>query len=241
MNLLKLLISITLRLFFMTMLSKIILSGVLPFCHLEHDEFNMVIYELANGPVKFDETRLSSLKFNPLIPGNSNLTLSSDLDPESNFDFDKRHCKYHTEHKINELSDKTSSSGNSIYFPLLHLNIRSLNRSFDNLVNFLASITSKFSVIGISKTWLADFDHTVDIDGYNFIHKHRPSRTGGGVGMYLDVDIEFKFGNDLSIDTDESLSVESLFIEVCRLKRNNLIVGVIYRPPDSDVKDFAKN
>ena len=41
----------------------------------------------ANGPVKFDETRLSSVKFNPLIPGNSNLALSSDLDPDSNFDF----------------------------------------------------------------------------------------------------------------------------------------------------------
>lgn len=167
-------------------------------------------------------------------------TLSSDLDPDSNFDFDKLHCEYHTEHKFNELSDKTSSSGNSSYFSLLHLNIRSLNRSLDNLVNFLASITSKLSVIGISETWLADSDHTVDIDGYNFIHKPRPSRTVGGVGMYLNVDIEFKFRNDLSIDTDESLPVESLFIKLCRPKRNNLIVGVIYRPPDSDVNDFAK-
>ena len=43
------------------------------------------------------------------------------------------------------------------------------------------------------------------------------------------------------MDTDESLSVESLFIEVCRPKRNNLIVGVIYRPPDSDVNDFVKS
>ena len=41
----------------------------------------------ANGPVKFDETRLSSVKFNPLIPGNSNLALSSDLDRDCNFDF----------------------------------------------------------------------------------------------------------------------------------------------------------
>ena len=49
----------------MMMLSKIMLSGVLPFSHLEDDEFNMVIYELANGPLKFDETRLFNLKFNP--------------------------------------------------------------------------------------------------------------------------------------------------------------------------------
>ena len=67
----------------MVMLSKIMLSGVLPFCHVEDDEFNMVIYELANGPVKFDEIRLRSLKFYPRIPGNSNLALSSDLDQAS--------------------------------------------------------------------------------------------------------------------------------------------------------------
>ena len=77
------------------------------------------------------------------------------------------------------------------------MNIRSLNRNFDNLVNFLASIKSKVSVIGISDTWLADSDHTVDIDGYSFIHKYRPSRPVGEVGMYLDVDLEFKFRNDL--------------------------------------------
>ena len=92
------------------------------------------------------------------------------------------------------------------------MKIRSLNRNFDNLVNFFTSIKSKFSVIGISETWLADSDHTVD--SYNFIYKHRPSRAGGGVGMHLDVDLAFKFRNDLSRDTDESLSVESLFIEV---------------------------
>ena len=37
----------------------------------------------------------------------------------------------------------------------------------------------------MSETWLADSDHTNDTDGYNFIHKHRPNRPGGGVGMYL--------------------------------------------------------
>ena len=47
--------------------------------------------------------------------------------------------------------------------------------------------------------------------------------------MHLDVDLAFKFRNDLSIVTDESFSVESLFIEVSRPKRNKLIVGVIYR------------
>lgn len=73
------------------MLSKLMPSGVLPFCRLEDEEFNIVIYELANGPVKLSEVRFFSLKFNPLIPGNRNLALSSDLNPDYYYNFDKLH------------------------------------------------------------------------------------------------------------------------------------------------------
>lgn len=105
------------------------------------------------------------------------------------------------------------------------MKIRSLNRNFDNLVNFFTSIKSKFSVTGISETTIP----LILIVITSLFHKHRPSRPGGGVGMHLDVDLALKFRNDLSIVTDESLSVESLFIEVSRPKRNKLIVRVIYR------------
>ena len=93
--------------------------------------------------------------------------------------------------------DKIGSSDNSICFWLLRLNIRSLNRSYDNLINCLASIKNRFSVIGISEKWLrVHSDHAVDIDGNTFAHNHRPNRPGGGVGMYIDADLEFKFRDD---------------------------------------------
>ena len=52
--------------------------------------------------------------------------------------------------------DKIGSSDNLICFSLLHLNIRSLNRHYDNLINCLARIKNRFSVIGISRKrgWL---------------------------------------------------------------------------------------
>ena len=77
--------------------------------------------------------------------------------------------------------DQIGSSDNSICFSLLQV-----------------SIKNKFSVIGISETWLAHSDHAVDID--NFVHKRRPNRPGGGVGMYTDADLEFKFRDELAID-----------------------------------------
>ena len=65
----------------------------------------------------------------------------------------------------------------------LHMNIRSLSNKFDQLKNFLGQLRLKFPIIGISETWLDDCYHFSDIAGYNFLHKPRVNRVGGGVGL----------------------------------------------------------
>ena len=92
-----------------------------------------------------------------------------------------------------------------------------------------------FSIIGISETWLKDSDHFCGIAGYNFIHDFRNQRSGGGVGLYLKQEFEFKRRPDLYFAND---SAESLFVEVERTKEKNLIVGIIYRPPEQNIIDF---
>jgi len=166
-----------------------ICTDSLPFCHLDDDEFSVAIYELANGTVNFNSDRLLSLKFNPLIPGKRNLALSSDLDPDSNFNFDMFRCDYFTESQFNELFHKTRSSFSNC-FSLLHLNVRSLSRNYDNFTSFLANIEGTFSIMGVSETWLKDSGHSFDIMGYDFIHNPRPNRIGGGVGIYVNNDLE---------------------------------------------------
>jgi len=164
-----------------------ICTDSLPFCHLDDDEFSVAIYELANGTVNFNSDRLFSLKFNPLPPGNRNLALSSDLDPDSNFKFYMFRCDYFTESQFNELFHETRSSFSNC-FSLLHLNIRSLSRNYDNFTSFLANIDGKFSIMGVSETWLKDSGYSFDIVGYDFIHNARPSWIGGGVGIYVNND-----------------------------------------------------
>ena len=111
----------------------------------------------------------------------------------------------------------------------LHLNIRNLSRNIDSLTNMMTEINTKFSVNGISETWLQDISHAVDIDGYNFVHNHRSDRTGGGVGHYLTSKLVYKTRNDLKL-LDRQCA-ESLFIEICRPKEKSVIVGIIYRHP----------
>ena len=50
-----------------------------------------------------------------------------------------------------------------------------------------------FSVTGVSETWLTHCTAELAIiTGYNFVYSHRKSKTGGGVGIYLQQNANFQ-------------------------------------------------
>ena len=57
-----------------------------------------------------------------------------------------------------------------------------------------------------------------------------------GVGLYISNDLEFKLREDLSLHN--AYIVESLFIEEIRPREKNIIVGIVYRPPNHRLDDF---
>lgn len=94
----------------------------------------------------------------------------------------------------------------------------------------------KVPIVGISETWLDDCHHFSDIAGYNFLHKLRVTRVGGGVSLYIGEHLNYKERPELAFTVDGS--AESLFAEINRTKEKNVIVGIIYRPPDSNLNEF---
>lgn len=72
-------------------------------------------------------------------------------------------------------------------------------------------IDFKFSV-GISETWLDESSQSVEIDGFDFIHKPRANRAGGGVGLFISNDLNFKLRNDLNFVN--TVVAECQFIEI---------------------------
>ena len=60
----------------------------------------------------------------------------------------------------------------------------------------------------------------------------------GGVGIYIKDTLKFIKRPDLEITLD---GVETLFIELPRVKLDNVIVACICRHPHSDRKDFNVN
>ena len=65
----------------------------LPFQNLDNESFELVINEMSNGSMGFDSDRFACLKLNPLsLDRYKNLSLSQNLDPDSNFFSDVFNC-----------------------------------------------------------------------------------------------------------------------------------------------------
>ena len=95
----------------------------LPFCNLDDDEFQLVINELRNGPVRFNPERFECLNYNPfLLNSNYDLTRSNNIDPDTYLTTNKFSCDYFVENQFNKMLSKN----NPIDLSLLRLNIRSL-------------------------------------------------------------------------------------------------------------------
>ena len=68
--------------------------------------------------------------------------------------------------------------------------------------------------------------------------KCRSNKKGGGVSLYINEKIPFIERHDLNVFNEY---IESVFIEIDKPKLNvekNVIIGVIYRPPNTDIEIF---
>ena len=66
-----------------------------------------------------------------------------------------------------------------------------------------------------------------EIDGYSYVASHRKDRGGGGVIIYIDEDASYK---SLISISDEMCSIVAIYLEEL-----NLIVFMVYRPPQTIV------
>jgi hypothetical protein len=54
--------------------------------------------------------------------------------------------------------------------------------------------------------------------------------------MYISNDIQYKTRKDLNENIEDS--IETMFIEISNPNSKNLIIGVIYRPPNNKIESF---
>ena len=94
-------------------------------------------------------------------------------------------------------------------------------------------------MIEICETWLnIDNESQIQLRGYSFVNNNRNVKTGGGVGMFISSVINFHVRNDLNLQRDGVL--ESIFVETSLRKNEKIIIGTIYRPPNSNFNDLKQ-
>jgi exonuclease III len=163
------------------------------------------------------------------------------FDSPSNLDYDffssnsnKINTPYYS---TNELS-KLNIGGFSVF----HLNIRSLQKNFDNFKFFLQSCNTNFDVICLSETWCdtqVANNSLYHLPNYTVIEQVRTTgKRGGGILMY--VSNIYSYINRTGFSTS-SPHAETLFIELSFPKSKNIILGIIYRPPNGKYGVFKNN
>ena len=148
---------------------------------------------------------------------------------------------------INELNNHitTSSTDEEKVFSTFFLNIDGNPTNFDNFAVQMASISHKFSVIGLAETNTdPENGNLYQLQEYSPIYQSRyfiNSRNeykskGSGVCLYVHNGLNFNKDEKLSIC---KASIETLFITITNTPEH-IKVGVVYRPPNSPLDEFNK-
>ena len=121
-----------------------------------------------------------------------------------------------------------------------HVNIRSANRNFEKLRLFLNVNLRTAPIIGLSETWFTETTSSgslTTLPDYNIVSNNRSTKSGGGVAIYVPRSIDYAIKKELKIMNDV---IESLFVEITIENGKNILLGVIYKPPQSNYNDFME-
>ena len=126
---------------------------------------------------------------------------------------------------LNELSSVVKP-----HLSALHLNIRSLCKHIDELHNLLDNIPFEFDIIACSKTWITPQvdPESIKIAGYNLLTDNRKFSIRGRVALYLKSNVNYMLRDDLKID-----GIENIWLDT-----QDLLIGVIYNPPNRCQHEF---
>ena len=172
-----------------------------------------------------DFTVLNEYNLTPFEWNSKTTSPLFDLDPDMQF------------YRVStELSIKSSCMS------LLCYNVRSLVNKLSRFQELVSELNWEFDIIGITETWINENNYDLfSLPNYHEPYqKYRTNKKGGGVLLYVRDSIQYKIRPDLHMEQD---FIENIFIEIesqCLNTTKNVIIGLIYRVPDSNIDLFNK-
>ena len=212
------------------------ITDELPFVSISDADF---ANEYGAFYFKFDAAKTLKFNMDPLENDN-NFISNPEIDPDVNhynFVFNNI-LDYSDSNQLNKILNNVNSVNLQ---SILYLNAQNLYSHQDIFYANMKCVQHKFSVLAFCETHTDTSTETsIEIPGYNKLIKSRIGRRGGGVALFFDSDINIgvKRRNDLEC-TDDSI-MESMFVQITQhgLSVKDVIIGVIYRPPNTNVQLF---
>ena len=153
-----------------------------------HGQFNNSLS--SELQTKKDLDRLPSLHDIDLFSLNVD---NSNFSSNCNSSTSATRCRYYSPHSFSQLK-KTLKEPKEYYFSLFHNNVRSLKANIENLqTHLLNELDFHFNVIAVTETRISHVDisnFNPSLPNYNFEHTTTPL-SAGGVGMYIDDDLQY--------------------------------------------------
>ena len=95
-----------------------------------------------------------------------------------------------------------------------------------------------FKIICFSEKWCDDLDNiTYDLPNYTSSHQKRSYQKAWGMSLYIHISLNFKTRPDLSTNCRD---IDSVTLEIISEKKRNIIVSVLYKPPNGHLDHFEK-
>ena len=173
-----------------------------------------------------ERPNFENLKYE-ILDHSDDILLDNSCDPDVNLD-----SSYILPEEFQKFIDSSSHDS----FSILHLNIRSIKKNFDNFKFFFSTLGFPFNVICFSETWLDEVGNSL-FELRNYISKHqvRDDCKGGRISMYIHNSLSFKVLSNLCIN---SVDIESLSIELSLDNKRSTFVNVLYIPPNGKIEPF---
>lgn len=116
---------------------------------------------------------------------------------------------------------------------VIHQNIRSFQKNYDELSVFLNGLSVDIDIICLTETWFTELS-VCNIEGYRGFHVYRHQGSGGGVSVYVRDNL-----NSVMIDSvsyvNECLECCCVQIKGSQAHGSAITVAAVYRPPSASV------
>ena len=145
-------------------------------------------------------------------------------------------------YNIEELNQDMQKTPNDIL--IIHINIVSLLKNYDFIVDLLASLQPTPSILFISETRIKDPPsdlqlNQIRINGYSKPLLNNTTTNAGGTAIYVSENLNYTERPDIKFNHPDC---EACFIEVeCDTPDRNPIFGALYRHPRKNVQSFTSH